>query len=86
MKPIPSDIVGKRIAGLLLLESANGLTQPSNQLVLCFDDGTSFELWGGSDGIRPAGGLDRDTLESLLAKVPPEMVLRQVLPGTCIEQ
>ena len=80
MKAIPSDIVGKRIAGVLLLESADGLSQPSNQLVLCFEDGTSYELWGGPDGIRTAGGFDRETLESLLVKVPPKLVVRQVLP------
>ena len=79
-KNIPSDIVGKRIAGVLLLESADGLSQPSNQLVLCFEDGTSYELWGGPDGIRTAGGFDRESLESLLVKVPPNIVIRQVLP------
>jgi hypothetical protein len=78
MKSIPEDIAGKRIAGVVLLEGADPQVRPGGQLVLCFDDGTSFEFWS-SEGIHPAGGFDRDTLVDIVQKAPPQVEVRQVV-------
>lgn len=63
MKPIPAKLKGKRIEDVLLRDSA-GTGGPQHQLILCFEDGTSFEFWS-SNSFHPAGGLDPDTREDI---------------------
>ena len=53
MKPIPAKLKGKRIEDVLLRDSA-GKGGPQHQLILCFEDGTSFEFWS-SNSFHPAG-------------------------------
>lgn len=59
MKPIPDEIIGKRLSSVMIREPEDG-RPPAAQLFLCFDDGTSMEFW--ADGtIHPAGGVDSDS-------------------------
>lgn len=54
-------IVGKRIIGVVMKESRNGMS-PNGQMFLVFDDNTSFEFYTDTQ-ITPAGGLDRMSFE-----------------------
>jgi hypothetical protein len=74
MKPIPQDIIGKRLETVLIRESGDG-RPPQAQLFLCFDDGTSAEFWADGD-IHPAGGLDKDTAEDIERKARPGTTTR----------
>lgn len=80
MKDIPSDIVGKRISGVVFIERVDAGIRPYNQLFLCFEDGTSFEFWGGDDGIHPSGGYENKTVKSLLENLSPQFRVRQLFP------
>lgn len=74
MKPIPQEIIGKRLETVLIRESEDG-RPPQAQLFLCFDDGTSMEFW--ADGpIHPGGGLDNDTAEDIERKACPGTATR----------
>lgn len=72
MKPIPQDIIGKRLETVLIRESEDG-RPPLAQLFLCFDDGTSVEFWADGD-IHPSGGLDKDTAADIERKARPGTV------------
>ena len=58
MKRELAEIVGKRIAGVVVKESSH--LSPPRQVFLIFDDGTNFEFYGNSEvtwtsGVRPGG-------------------------------
>ena len=63
MKPIPAKLKGKRIEDVLLRDNTQK-QGPQHQLILCFEDGTSFEFWS-SNSFHPAGGLDPDTRQDI---------------------
>lgn len=65
MKNIPEELVGKRLASVVLRKARSESSHPRTQLFLCFDDGTSFEFWCDNDEIHPAGGLDSFSAETL---------------------
>jgi hypothetical protein len=57
-KPEIAEIVGKRIAGVVVKENSN--LSPPRQVFLIFDDGTNFEFYANSTvtwtaGVRPGG-------------------------------
>lgn len=58
MKYIPEEIVGKRIASVVLRKANQPDAFPQSQLFLIFDDGTSYEFWCSEDDIHPSGDLD----------------------------
>ncbi|MDF1822252.1 MAG: hypothetical protein P1U64_11790 [Alcanivoracaceae bacterium] len=79
MKQLPEALIGKRIEGAVLREHRDLRRRPRCQLILCFDDGTSFEFWCGEDEIHPAGGFDKysvDTVQSYMGDVM--KVVRQI--------
>lgn len=73
------ELVGKRISAVVLRTARDDSIRPQGQLFLCFDDGSSFEFWCGEGHIRPAGGVDSFTAESVAHYMGDVMsVIRQV--------
>jgi hypothetical protein len=57
MKDEASQIVGKRIIGVIIKNTKTG-RPPNSQLFLVFDDHTSFEFYSDAP-IKPTGGIDK---------------------------
>ena len=56
-------LVGKTIDAVVL--TRNFENQPQSQLFLCFEDGTSYEMWVDNDLIQMASRLDEEGLEEV---------------------
>lgn len=81
MKNIPEELVGKRLASVVLRKARGEGLHPRAQLFLCFDDGSSFEFWCGDGEIHPAGGLDSFTAETLHTYMGDVMKVAREVPA-----
>lgn len=60
-------IVGKRIAGLVMKAAKDQIHPPRNQLFLLFDDGTYYEFYTHDCKIGTTGGVVRGKLDDVLS-------------------
>ena len=67
MKSGVQEIVGRRIAGVIVKEA---IERPQSQVFLLFDDGTYYEFYG-YEPILGTGGVDRGGCAEVLASVGP---------------
>lgn len=65
MKPQADQILGKRIAGVVIKENRNTF-QPNSQLFLLFDDGTSYEFYSDDGYINSTGSIGKMSLNDIL--------------------